>query len=289
MDEKQPSGQFPINLNQNDGGKLPANKKIERRAPQAAHGAPTKIVAMWSGPRNVSTALMYSFAQRRDTAVWDEPYYAAWLDATSQDHPLRDAILAAGPTAPAAVAARISAACDAPVFYQKHMAHHMLPAFDLDAWFDRATHAFLIRPPAAVLASYAAKFEDVSLDLIGLPQQVELFERAADRLGAPPVVIRGSDIQQAPEAALRRLTGALGLEFDPAMLAWTPGPKPYDGVWAPHWYDKAWASACFVPSPAPDAAPALPARLADIALAAQPLYRRLEAYALDVQPIQPAG
>lgn len=241
----------------------------------------SKIIAMWSGPRNVSTALMYSFAQRRDTAVWDEPYYAAWLTATGQDHPMRDAILAAGPTAPTDVAARIPAA-PKPVFYQKHMAHHMLPAFDLDAWFDRATHAFLIRPPAAVLASYAAKFEAVSLDLIGLPQQIELFDRAADRLGAPPPVIRGSDIQRAPEAALKRLTGALGLEFDPAMLAWTPGPKPYDGVWASHWYDKAWASDGFVAAPASDAAPALPARLADIARAAAPLYRRLEAYALDI-------
>ena len=243
-----------------------------------------KIVAMWSGPRNVSTALMYSFAQRRDTAVWDEPYYAAWLAATGQDHPMRAAILAAGPTAPAKVAARITAT-PAPVFYQKHMAHHMLADFDLDAWFDRATHAFLIRPPAAVLASYAAKFEAVSLDLIGLPQQVALFERAADRLGAPPPVIRGSDIQRAPDAALKRLTCALGLDFDPAMLAWKPGPKPYDGIWASHWYDRVWASDGFVPSEAADPTPALPARLAEIALAATPLYRRLEAYAMDIQPV----
>lgn len=113
---------------------------------------PGRIVAMWSGPRNVSTALMYSFAQRADTAVWDEPYYAAWLARTGEAHPLRDAIVAAGPARAEDVAARMRRP-PAPVFYQKHMAHHMLAEFELDSWFDRATHAFLIRPPAAVLAS----------------------------------------------------------------------------------------------------------------------------------------
>lgn len=243
---------------------------------------PQKIVAMWSGPRNVSTALMYSFAMRADTTVWDEPYYAAWLAATGQDHPMLSDILAAGPTAPESVAARLETS-PTPVLYQKHMAHHMLPAFSLDAWFNQATHAFLIRPPGAVLASYAAKFEDVSLDLIGLPQQVALFERAAEKLGHAPPVIRGADIQRHPDAALRRLTAALGLDFDPAMLSWPAGPKPYDGVWAAHWYDKAWASTGFN-APRVATPPALTGKLAAIAAEAEPLYRRLEAHALDVHP-----
>ena len=110
-----------------------------------------RIIAMWSGPRNVSTALMYSFAQRQDCAVWDEPYYAAWLAETGQDHPMRDAVLGAGPVAASDVAARVleRPTDAASVHYQKHMAHHMLPAFDLDNWFSHATHAFLIREPAS--------------------------------------------------------------------------------------------------------------------------------------------
>ena len=240
-----------------------------------------RIVAMWSGPRNVSTALMYAFAQRADTAVWDEPYYAAWLAATGEPHPMRAAILRAGPADPAEVAARILSG-PAPVFYQKHMAHHMLPEFDLDRWFGRAAHAFLIRPPAAVLASYAAKHDHVTLDLVGYPQQADLFARAADRAGRAPPVIRGADVQRRPEAALQALTAALGLAFDPAMLAWPAGPKPYDGVWAAHWYDRAWASTGFAPPAADATLDDLPAPLARIADAAQPFYDALDRHALRV-------
>jgi len=239
-----------------------------------------RIVAMWSGPRNVSTALMYSFARRRDAEVLDEPYYAAWLAAAGEAHPMRNAILAAGPVAPEDVARRILAGRK-PVFYQKHMAHHMLADFDLSTWFGLATHAFLIRPPEAVLASYTAKYEEVSLELVGYPQQAALFERAADLAGAAPPVIRGDDIRRAPEAALRALTAALGLDFDPAMLCWPAGPKPFDGVWAPHWYDRVHASTGFAP---PETAPSrpLPAALARIADAARPLYERLERHAIRV-------
>ena len=240
-----------------------------------------RIVAMWSGPRNVSTALMYSFAQRADTAVWDEPYHAAWLAATGEPHPMRAAILTAGPTAPANVAERILQPTIQPVHYQKHMTHHMLPDFALDRWFARASHAFLIREPASVLASYRAKYDHVSLALIGYPQQADLFDRAADALGRAPPVIRGRDIQNAPEKALPALTAALGLAFDPAMLVWASGPKPYDGVWAPHWYDKVWASTGFVPAVG-QSHPDLPAPLARLADAAEAQYRRLEAYALAV-------
>ena len=243
--------------------------------------AARRIIAMWSGPRNVSTALMYSFAQRADTVVWDEPYYAAWLAASGTAHPMRDAILRAGPTDPAAVAERVAAPAARPVHYQKHMAHHMLPAFDLDQWFDRATHAFLIRPPEAVLASYAAKYETVTLDLVGYPQQRALFDRAADRLGRPPPVIAGADVQRRPEAALRALTAALEIDFDSAMLAWPAGPKPYDGVWAAHWYDRAWASTGFT-APAAEASPALPPDLARIADEARPHYDALARHALSV-------
>jgi len=241
----------------------------------------SNVVAMWSGPRNVSTALMYAFAQRGDTTVWDEPYYAAWLAASGEPHPMRDAILAAGPSDPADVAARISAGAR-PVYYQKHMAHHMLPGFDLASWFGRARHAFLIRSPEAVLASYTAKYDHVTLDLVGYPQQAALFDRAADALGAAPPVVRGRDIQRHPRAALVCLTAALGIAFDPAMLSWPAGPKPYDGVWAHHWYDRAWASTGFAP-PAAEQSGELPAPLARIADAARPLYEKLERHALAIE------
>ena len=240
-----------------------------------------RIIAMWSGPRNVSTALMYSFAERQDCAVWDEPYYAAWLAETGQDHPMRDAVLAAGPAAPADVTARVLAppAGGPPVHYQKHMAHHMLPIFDLTHWFGKATHAFLIRDPASVLASYTQKYEDASLDLLGYPQLAALFDRAADALGHAPPVIRGSDIQRAPELALLQLTTALDLPFDAAMLNWPAGPKPYDGAWAPHWYDRVWGTTGFAGA-ARVGRPYLPAPLARIAEKAEPLYARLAAHAL---------
>ncbi len=240
--------------------------------------APT-IIAMWSGPRNVSTALMYSFAARRDTVVWDEPYYAAWLAATGEAHPMRAAILAAGPTDPADVARRVLADQPKPVFYQKHMTHHMLPEFDVSEWFDRARHAFLIRPPRDVLASYTAKYDKVSLDLIGYRQQAELFDRAADRLGAAPPVIDGRDLQRRPEATLRALTAALDLPFETGMLAWPAGPKPYDGVWAAHWYDRVWRTTGFAP-PDDRTKPSLPPELEAITIAAEPYYARLAVHLL---------
>jgi hypothetical protein len=238
-----------------------------------------RIIAMWSGPRNVSTALMYSFAQRLDTVVWDEPYYAAWLARTGEQHPMRDDILAAGLTDAQSVATRIRQRQAQPVHYQKHMTHHMLPDMALDEWFDHATHAFLIREPAAVLTSYTAKYDTVSLELIGYPQQAELFDRAADRLGHAPPVIHGKDLQQNPSRTLKALTTALDLPFDAAMLQWPAGPKPYDGAWAPHWYDRVWASTGFA-TPEDKASPDLPPALARIADAAQPMFERLARYSI---------
>jgi hypothetical protein len=238
-----------------------------------------RVIAMWSGPRNVSTALMYSFAQRQDTVLWDEPYYAAWLARTGEQHPMREDILAAGLTNAQSVAKRSRQRRARPVHYQKHMNHHMLPDMALDEWFDHATHAFLIRKPAAVLASYTAKYKTVSLELIGYPQQAELFDRAADRLGHAPPVIHGADLQCRPHATLQAVTAALDLPFETTMLNWPAGPKPYDGVWVAHWYDRVWSSTGFVAPPA-DSAPILPPTLARIAEAAQPLFERLMRHAI---------
>jgi hypothetical protein len=233
-------------------------------------------IAMWSGPRNLSTALMYSFAARGDCAVWDEPFYAAYLAATGIDHPMKDAVIAAGMTDPAAVAR----ACSGPVpqektlFYQKHMTLHMIADFPL-GWIDDVTNVFLIRHPARVVASYAAKRENPTFADLGFQQQADLFDRAADRLGHAPPVIDSADIRANPQASLAKLCAALGIAFTDRMLSWPAGPKPYDGAWAPHWYPAVHRSTGFdtAEGPLPDLAPDA-ARLAE---RAQPLYDRLAA------------
>jgi hypothetical protein len=194
-------------------------------------------IAMWSGPRNLSTAMMYAFAARGDAEVWDEPFYAAYLAATGLDHPMRAAIIAAGDPDPA----RVAAACAGPVpggkalFYQKHMTHHMVPGFDR-GWLGSVTNVFLIRHPARVVASYLVKREQPVLADLGFVQQAEIFDHVAGLTGRAPLVIDSADIRADPPAALSRLCGALGIPFTPRMLHWPAGPKPFDGAWAPHWY-----------------------------------------------------
>ena len=185
----------------------------------------TVRICMWSGPRNISTAMMRSFENRSDCAVSDKPFYAAYLAETGLDHPMRDEVLASQPTDWRAVAAALAgpAPGGAKVWYQKHMTHHMLDGFGLD-WADGAVNAFLIRDPARVLASYVVKRGEVTLADIGVERQRELFEREADRLGAPPPVVEGRDVLADPAATLGRLCAALGVAFDPAMLAWPAGP-----------------------------------------------------------------
>ncbi len=242
--------------------------------------APIRI-CMWSGPRNISTAMMRSFENRPDCAVSDEPFYAAYLAETGLDHPMRDEVLASQPTDWRAVAAALAgpAPGGAKVWYQKHMTHHMLDGFGLD-WADGAVNAFLIRDPARVLASYVVKRGEVTLADIGVERQRELFEREADRLGAPPPVVEGRDVLADPAATLGRLCAALGVAFDPAMLAWPAGPRDSDGVWAPAWYDAVERSTGFGPPPDETAPPALTDDLRRIAEAARPHYERLVAFRL---------
>jgi hypothetical protein len=242
--------------------------------------APIRI-CMWSGPRNISTAMMRSFGNRSDCAVSDEPFYAAYLAETGLDHPMRDEVLASQPTDWRAVAAALAgpAPGGAKVWYQKHMTHHMLDGFGLD-WADGAVNAFLIRDPARVLASYVVKRGEVTLADIGVERQRELFEREADRLGAPPPVVEGRDVLADPAATLGRLCAALGVAFDPAMLAWPAGPRDSDGVWAPAWYDAVERSTGFGPPPDETAPPALTDDLRRIAEAARPHYERLVAFRL---------
>lgn len=247
-------------------------------------------IAMWSGPRNISTAMMRAFENRPDTAVWDEPFYAAELAATGRDHPMRNEVIAAGPTDPQAVIERLVGPVRdggkpaATVFYQKHMTHHMLPRFPMD-WIERVTSAFLIREPERVLASYTRTWEQVSLAEIGVPQQVEIFDRVADRLGRAPPVVDTADVLADPRGVLAALCAALGIPFSEAMLEWPAGRRESDGVWAPAWYAQVEQSTGFGP---PDARPLpkLDGRLARIAAAARPAYERLREYRIrpGVQP-----
>ena len=163
-------------------------------------------IAMWSGPRNISTAMMRSFENRPDCAVVDEPFYAAYLAQTGLVHPMRDEVLASQSTEWRVVADSLTgeAPRGAAVFYQKHMTHHMLPAFGLD-WTAACVNAFLIRDPAEVLASYVQKRAEVTLDDIGVVRQRALFEREADRLGRAPVVVEGADVLADPSGTLGAL------------------------------------------------------------------------------------
>jgi hypothetical protein len=240
--------------------------------------APVRI-AMWSGPRNISTAMMRSFENRPDTTVSDEPFYAAYLAATGLKHPMRAEILQSQPTNPDEVVAAITGTIPdgRTVWYQKHMTHHMLPTIDR-SWIDRVTNAFLLRAPEAVVASYVKKRADVTLDDIGLPQQVELFERVADRLGHAPPVLDGEDVLADPKGALTWLCEVCGIAFDPAMLSWPAGPRPSDGVWAPAWYDQVLASTGFGPPRASAKIEQLDAQLRRVAEAARPLYEKLSRY-----------
>ena len=236
-------------------------------------------IAMWSGPRNLSTAMMYSFAARGDCAVTDEPFYAAYLNATGVQHPMGAEIIAAGESD----AVQVADYClgsnpeSQPLWYQKHMTLHMIPGFDR-GFLRGLTNVFLIRHPARVVASYSKKRESPNLADIGFVQQAELFDQVAQMTGSAPPVVDSADIRATPRETLGRLCAALNIPFTENMLRWPAGPKPYDGVWAPHWYNAVHASTGFdePEGPLPDLPPAYQA-LVDQAL---PFYERLRALAL---------
>ena len=195
-------------------------------------------IAMWSGPRNLSTALMRSFSSRADTVVSDEPFYGAYLKATGDPQPMADEVAAAMDTDWHSVARAMtgSAPGGAPVWYQKHMAHHMVGPIGHDE-LPGLTHALLIRDPARVVASYAAKRIAIRPEHLGTARQVDYFTREADRIGRAPPVVDSADILRDPAGTLTLLCEALGIAWDPAMLSWAPGLRDTDGLWASHWYD----------------------------------------------------
>lgn len=243
--------------------------------------APLRI-AMWSGPRNISTAMMRAWENRGDCAVSDEPLYAHYLAHTGLDHPMRDEVIAAGERDWRKVTAALTGPAPdrQPLWYQKHMSHHLLPHIGHD-WIHSLANAFLIRDPEQVVHSYVQARAEISADDIGLPQEVRLFDELAERNGAAPPVIDADEFLRAPEAHLRALCAAFGIPFTARMLHWPSGPRASDGVWAPHWYAAVWQSTGFE---APRARRVqLDGDAARVADQCRPLYEHLHRHRLRVE------
>ena len=236
-------------------------------------------IAMWSGPRNISTALMRSWGNRPDTAVVDEPLYGYYLHATGLEHPGRDEIMAALPTSWRAVATILTGPIPEgrDIWYQKQMAHHLLEEVDRE-WLKELRHCFLIRDPGEVLASYARTRESVTPDDLGFRQQAELFRLVWEWNGTPPPVVNARDVLLNPAAVLGRLCGLLGVDYRDEMLSWPAGKRPTDGVWAKYWYASVEESTGFRPY-APRKV-TLTAELETIRAACEPHYSLLDAHRL---------
>jgi len=236
----------------------------------------TLRIAMWSGPRNLSTAMMRSFGNRGDTWVSDEPFYGAFLKSSGADHPMRDEVIAAMDCDWTGVMRSLAGPVPggSPVWYQKHMWHHMVGPIGYEH-FAGFTHAFLIREPERMIASYLRQRESAAFEDFGLERQADFFEREADRLGRAPPVIDANDVLENPQAVLSNLCASLGLAWDPAMLGWAPGRRETDGPWAPHWYTAVEASTGFGP---PERVPVeLPDEARSLADRCRPFYERLAA------------
>jgi hypothetical protein len=211
-------------------------------------------IAMWSGPRNISTALMRSWGNRLDTYVCDEPFYAHYLAETGKNHPGVDEVLASQERDWRRVVPWLTGPVPEgrAIFYQKHMAHHLLPGMDR-GWLDEVVNCFLIREPREMLTSLARKLDDPVLEDTGLPQQVEIFEQVRERTGRAAAVVDARDVLADPERVLGLLCEAVGVGFTRDMLSWPPGRRETDGVWAKYWYENVEASTGFAPPrPKPD-------------------------------------
>jgi hypothetical protein len=203
---------------------------------------------MWSGPRNISTAMMRAWGNRPDTLVVDEPFYACYLNATGKKHPGADEVIATGETDWRKVVTRLTGPISdgKRIFYQKQMTHHLLPEVDRE-WLAGVTHCFLIRDPREVISSYVKKREDPELEDLGFVQQAEIFDWVCKRTNAIPPVVNAKDVLENSERMLRLLCDAVGIEFSELMLSWPPGLRETDGVWAKYWYGEVAKSTSFEP------------------------------------------
>ncbi len=233
-------------------------------------------LAMWSGPRNISTALMRAWENREDCLVVDEPLYAHYLDATGLDHPGRDEVVAAGETDWRAVVAGLTGPVPdgVRVHYQKHMTHHLVDEIDDRSWITLLHNVLLVRDPAEVVASYTRSRVDVAPEDIGLLQQERLFDELGAATGEP-MVVDAADFLEQPEVFLREICRRVEVPFTDRMLRWPAGPRDSDGVWAPHWYAAVERSTGFERR---DRDPVhLQGAAAEVAQACRPAYERLHA------------
>ena len=209
----------------------------------------TVRIAGWSGPRNISTAMMRSWDSRPDCVVVDEPFYACYLLESGADHPMRDDIIASQPKTRGAVVDALSAQSSVALQYEKHMTHHMPRGVDL-SWTRSLKHVFLIRSPERVIASYRQKMPSVSSEDIGIIRQRELFDEITAITGRRPPVVDSLDILNDPAHMLRQLCVALDVPWcEGAMTHWKAGSRPTDGVWASHWYGAVESSTQFSSPP----------------------------------------
>jgi len=236
---------------------------------------------MWSGPRNISTAMMRAWEARGDCAVTDEPLYAHYLHHTRLPHPGFDEIIGSQSTDWREVTRWLTGPPpgDRPLWYQKHMTHHLLPRIDRD-WMGEVRHCFLIRSPREVVASYARAREEMTLEDLGFAQQAEIFRYASDQLGQTPPVMDSRDVLSHPRSMLTQLCAALDVPFTESMLTWEPGLRETDGVWAKHWYASVKDSTHFKPYTARE--PEYPAECEPIVARARPHYDLL--YSRRIRP-----
>ena len=235
-------------------------------------------LAVWSGPRNISTALMYSFGNRDDFEIIDEPFYGNYLIETGLDHPMREEIILSQPENVTDVIDNLTK--DRSIIgknlYQKHMTHHMVRSVPR-GWLDQVKHVFLLRHPARVISSFAKKYNRISEQDIGFKKQVELFLEITER-GLNPIVVNSEDIRKRPEETLTKLCNRINLGFQKSMLSWSKGGHIKDGVWASHWYGSAHKSTGF--SGPEDKLPNLKGRNANLAEASMPFYSSLLKFAI---------
>jgi hypothetical protein len=231
-------------------------------------------IAMWSGPRNISTAMMRAWGNRPDTFVIDEPFYAYYLKATGKEHPGADEVIASGETDWRKVIAQLTgpAPNGEQIFFQKQMAHHLLPEVDR-GWLGAVTNCFLIRDPREVVASYIKKREDPVLEDLGFMQQVEIFDFVRLRAKSIPPIVDARDVLENPKRMLRLLCETVGVEFSDSMLSWPPGLRETDGIWARHWYGEVAKTTSFQPYRPRHAK--VPAHLREIYDHCRALYERL--------------
>jgi len=236
-------------------------------------------IAMWSGPRNISTAMMRAWGNRSDTSVFDEPFYAYYLKATGKKHPGAEEVIARGETDRRRIITLLTGPVPSRrwIFFQKHMTHHLLPEIDRE-WLGTVTNCFLIRDPSDVIASYIKKREDLALEDLGFVQQMEIFDFVRSRMNAIPPIVDAKDVLENPERILRLLCKAVGVEFSELMLSWPPGLRETDGVWAKYWYGEVAKTTSF--QPRRPRREEVPKRLREIYDRCRACYERLYGYRL---------